>query len=352
MLQNFSTRVLLVLAFSFFMIPGLYAGDVTLIGNLQHSLKQAAPKLSTQNQKVIQLMQVRLSDEERNRLVAAVKALSLKKSLAPTAENALTLATKKQLGMNNVPVLDQGMHGTCVSFSLTAAMDALLAKGDYISQLCNLQLGSYLEKHGYSYSGWEGSFAITVINQMEQYGIVNKANQRKFGCGGLTEYPTYAKHDPDSFMEPAAFHNMSELVFGNYVTWSDVFKKNEPVNTLNEIKQSLSSGDRLVFAVLLPRTDLGLAGAVGKYKTNLSQDSWVLTPEVLSGVEKIEAAHEMIITGYDDNAKATDNHGVTHQGLLTLRNSWGSEYGDYGEFYMSYDYFKLLAFDLTRLSKP
>jgi C1A family cysteine protease len=54
----------------------------------------------------------------------------------------------------------------------------------------------------------------------------------------------------------------------------------------------------------------------------------------------------------DDNAVAVDTHGKNHNGLLILRNSWGTSVGDYGEFYMSYDYFKLLAFDITRFSKP
>ena len=61
------------------------------------------------------------------------------------------------LGMNNVPVLDQGSHGTCVTFAITAAIDAALSKGDYISQLCQLELGTYLEPMGYSVSGWDGS---------------------------------------------------------------------------------------------------------------------------------------------------------------------------------------------------
>ncbi len=32
-----------------------------------------------------------------------------------------------------------------------------------------------------------------------------------------------------------------------------------------------------------------------------------------------------------------------NQGLLTLRNSWGEEVGDHGNYYMSYDYFLKLA---------
>ena len=68
------------------------------------------------------------------------------------------LSSSIDLGMNNVPVLDQGSHGTCVTFATTAAVDAVLGKGDYVSQLCNLELGATLEQFGYYPSGWDGSF--------------------------------------------------------------------------------------------------------------------------------------------------------------------------------------------------
>ncbi|HHT0592672.1 TPA: hypothetical protein ACTXXA_001638 [Legionella anisa] len=100
-----------------------------------------------------------------------------------------------------------------------------------------------------------------------------------------------------------------------------------------------------------PRTDLGTVGAVGKYKTWRYKDIWVLTLEIIADVDYVEAAIEMVITGYDDNAVAVDNHGVKHKGLLFLRNSWGTSVGDDSEFYMSYDYFKLLTFGITRLSR-
>ena len=130
-----------------------------------------------------------------------------------------------------------------------------------------------------------------------------------------------------------------------------LWKKSDSVKTLENVKAALNSGDRLVFAVMIPRTDLGSVGAVGKYNTWFDKDTWLLTPEILKGVDNIEAAHEMIITGYNDNAVAVDNNGKKHKGLLTLvRNLGGSWAGDWGEFYMSYDYFKLLSYDLKRLS--
>ncbi|KTD57826.1 C1 family peptidase [Legionella shakespearei] len=328
--------------------------DVTIVGSIKHTLNPshipsyANPDVAARG-KVIQLLKVELSDEEKallkSRANDASKGLRSFKAAA-TSE----FPTKIQLGMKGVPVLDQGMHGTCVTFAVTGALDAEMNKGDYVSQVCNLQLGTYLENHGYGYSGWNGSFAADVVNQIEQYGIVNKKKQKKKGCGGLTEYPAYSTHKSSSYMDPEQFKSMSELVFGKELSWLNVYNKKDPKITLNEVKRAINQQNRLTFGVLLPRVDLGEAGAVGKHNTWLYKDTWVLTPEILKGVDSVEAGHEMIITGYDDHAVAVDNHGVKHKGLLTLRNSWSTAVGDNGEFYMSYDYFKLLAIEVTQFS--
>jgi len=57
-----------------------------------------------------------------------------------------------------------------------------------------------------------------------------------------------------------------------------------------------------------------------------------------------------VITGYDDLAVAIDDQGRIHKGLLTLRNSWGKNVGDHGDFYMSYDYFKLLVLEVQQIN--
>src|SRR4029077_16988364 len=93
----------------------------------------------------------------------------------PLADLSLSLPTNVNLGMNNVPVLDQGMHGTCVTFATMAALDAVYGKENYISQLCNLSLGSYLEKisAGSYPSGWNGSLNKIVLEQIKTYGIIS-----------------------------------------------------------------------------------------------------------------------------------------------------------------------------------
>ncbi|KTD04792.1 C1 family peptidase [Fluoribacter gormanii] len=346
------TSLIQVTILTFLIIKGAISGDVHLIGSIKHTIQPTAESSSNynglNNKKVIQLLKIELSDEAKKLLVRRIKDIATDRSQAPLS--LLNTETPKmvQLAMNHVPVLDQGPHGTCITFAITGALDAVIGQGDYISQLCHLQLGNYLEQHGYAMSGWDGNYPIAVINQIEQYGIVNKEKQTTIGCGGLTEYPNHSNKKPDSFIDPKEYSTMNELIFGKIVNWSNIYWRISSAWTLNEVKEALRSGDRSVFAIMLPRLDLGVVGAVGNYKTK--NDTWLITSDVLVGLPNIQAAHGMIITGYDDNAVAVDNYGKKHTGLLTLRNSWGSNMGNNGEFYMSYDYFRLLTYDVRRFS--
>lgn len=352
-LQTIAKPFIQVFALTLVLIQPVFAADVTVVGTIEQRIKQSSPGYSAANEKIIRLLRIELSDEAKKRLqIAAQYALAHTHQFAPTSSNSenLGLPKKVNLGMHKVPVLDQGMHGTCVTFAVTGAIDAIIGKGDYVSQLCNLQLGNYLEQHGYGWSGWDGSNDYHVIDQIVEFGIVNKKKQHASGCGGFKHYPTYYWKTPKSSITPEKYHPMSEMIFGKVVNWSNVYDYRDPVKTLDNVKQALNAKNRVVFGIMLPRPDLGCAGAVGKYKTWIFKDTWVLTPDILKDVGKVKSGHEMIIIGYDDNAVAVDNKGKKHKGLLLLRNSWGRLVGDYGTFYMSYDYFKLLADSVKQLS--
>lgn len=152
------------------------------------------------------------------------------------------------------------------------------------------------------------------------------------------------------------FHEMSEDPETNPVIYTpilDVYQavldRTDTNKTINDIKTALNQKDRVTFAVLLLDFDLGVMGAVGTNKTQF--DTWVLTPEIARDIylRPFFGGHEMIITGYDDNAIAVDDNGREHKGLFTLRNSWGEQFGDKGNFYMSYDYFKVLTIEAQRI---
>lgn len=260
-----------------------------------------------------------------------------------------TLPTKVELGMNDVPVLDQGRHGTCVTFATTGALDAARGKEDYISQLCNLELGSYLEqsdsKH---YSGWAGSWGDIVLNQINDYGIISLATQHKDGCAGVYDYPLSVESDTGKPMSTEEFASHSEKImksisFKTIASHEDAYSdKSTPATIVQQIKQALNHGHRVTFGSLLD-VGVGHNGAVGTYKVN--NDTWMMTPQIRDDAKKgiIEAGHEMIITGYDNNAVVMGPDHIKQTGIFILRNSWGSHAGDNGNYYMTYAHFKTLA---------
>lgn len=341
----------------------LYAQDIRVAGTISHTLKLPSVESATQNKRQLRsapakFQQIKLLKMELSAKAQANLANKARKAIArSTTSSDFTekFPSKIQLTMNGVPVLNQGNHGSCAVFAITAAIDAVLNKGDYVSQLCQLQLGNYLAKNGYTPSGWDGSIGRIVLSQMDETGFVNKQQQMEQGCGGLTEYPLN-EEDPETQITLDEFHQISEPLDSDMVSWwtlLDVFdvttQRIDTNQTLAEVKTALGEGDRVVTGVLLLDFDLGLMGAVGKKGT--TYDSWVLTPEIARDVylRPDLGGHELVITGYDDNAVAIDDKGRAHRGLLTLRNSWGESAGDHGNFYMSYDYFKLFVIEAQRI---
>lgn len=342
-------------AFLFMLASGAaIAQDVNIVGNIKQSIKVPtnAHHLSAQDfEKEISFLKIELSEHAKQKIASR----ALKESQSNKMGLIVGKSSKIQLGMGNVPVLDQGTHGTCVTFAVTGAIDAVLNKGDYLSQLCPLQLSHYLESISYTSNAWGGSFGPIVLNQLNLFGLVSKSQQKANGCGGLSDYPLRGE-DPETEMPASDYHQISEPMDPRVVTWTAVFDAYQVFDdkmdmniAINSVKAALNAGDRVTFGVLFPDVEQGVAGAIGKFHT--TNDSWILTPEIAKDINLQEPlpGHEMIITGYDDDAVAFDSHGRSYRGLFTLRNSWGSNLGDQGNFYMSYSYFKALALEADRI---
>ncbi len=363
MYSKLARIIILFLTFNY----QVFADEITIVGSVDQSLKLSRSNTikslhsnsatTVSDTKTIKLLEFQLSDKAKNKIYQDVQQALTENEKKNDAEPPRSSSKKVELGMNNVPVLDQGYNGTCVTFAATAAIDAALDKGDYISQLCLLQLGNYLEQQGKGYSGWNGSYGKIVLSRIETFGVYSKINQKKYSCGGYSEYPYY--YSSSTPMTPEVYGEHAELVKDNPIIWetlfdySDVFANSpkDTVDTVKQVKDALNAGFRVSFGVLLPRTDLGTVGAVGWH--HYLEDTWVLSYDIAQelGGSNNFAGHEMVITGYDDNAVAMDYYGHRHHGLFTLRNSWGSNVADWGTFYMSYDYFKALAIEAYKVGK-
>ncbi len=330
---------------------GAFAANVTISGTIPGTVilnpgvqSMAAGTFKLTPAPVVQQIQyerVVLSPEAKKYITEHAKSSDGKRRLMAMAATTNGVS-QVQLGMGQVPPLNQGQHGTCATFATTAALDAALSRGDYISQLCNLELGAKLAQSNADYpSGWDGSNNELVLKQVGQYGAITKSYQTTYGCAGVKTYSLDASKTGRA-MRVSDFksHSLDVLKSISYkplLTMDKAFSsapENNDDTKLQAAKKALINGHRVIFGMVL-NEDIGHNGTAGQYKVKF--DSWVNTPEV-GDADKLNAGHAMVITGFDDNAVITDVHGVKHSGVFTLRNSWGNA-GDNGNYYMSYDYF-------------
>ncbi|CEG57928.1 C1 family peptidase [Legionella fallonii] len=278
------------------------------------------------------------------------------KNSVSNASFSSELPPKIKLGMQLTPVLDQGYHGSCVTFAVTAALDAALGAGDYISQLCNLELGSYLAIHDkIQASGWNGSLAPWVLQQISDYGIISQNYQKLNGCAGVRQYPLDNQTDEGTPMSDTEFMAHS-IPLSNLINWEPLLSDEDSFSAqadmdqiIRQIKEELAKGNRLTVGILLDIKN-GDAGAVGTNRAY--NDTWMLTPEILQDAmnsDIIIAGHELVITGYDDNIEVTDEEGNVNRGVFTLRNSWSRFAGDQGDYYVTYDYIKFLTIEVNAI---
>ncbi len=335
--------------------------NIKIIGTKDVTVSQSSKRMRfsplSHQRHTVKLLKIKLNQKGRANLLKRLKANHQKPRFHMMSKAKSSYPEQLNLGMNNTPVLNQGMHGSCVTFANTGAIDALLAQGDYVSQLCSLTLGEYLSTVDKEYpSGWEGSWGGVVLDQLFQYGIVDKETQKSVGCAGMTLYPTYDMREPTDSMTPIQYGELSQPI-NKQLSWQALLSPEDAfggkVNgeaLLSSVKQSLNQGNRLTFGVLLD-TNVNQVGAVGTYHAR--HDTWMMTPAIEDDVRnnKIDAGHEMIIIGYDDKAAVTDpTSGKLQRGLLVLRNSWSTDAGDNGNYYMTYDYFKTMTDELQTLS--
>lgn len=329
----------------------LYAKDIEVIGTIPVNISSEETQgfsLKHEEPHIVQLQKIRLSLEAKSILRERLEELQTEPDKVRFL-NTAAAPERIDLGMNSTPVLDQGVHGTCVTFALTGALDAVIDKGDYISQLCSLSLGAYLQRRNQiQYSGWDGAFGEDVFSQLEKYGIVTQNYQKKNGCAGVKQYPL---NNENYTGKPMTINEYSSnaVPLARFASWDSLvsmdqaFTRNHnPTALLRAVKKNLREGKRVTFGVLLD-DEQGHAGAMGTYKKRF--DSWLITPEIAKRAKRegLSAGHEMIIIGYDDQAVIRTSKGQTSKGVFILRNSWGPDAGDKGNFYMSYEYFKTFS---------
>jgi hypothetical protein len=330
-----------------FVSPLFAEQDITVQGTIVQEVPQ--------NHHRIELLDLKLSSPAKHVLAERLQHEDFPQPIR--LQNKLSARPSQiQLGMNKVPPLDQGPHGTCATFATVAALDAMTNKGDYISPLCLLTINEYLAAHARTTTLWDGGFPKQIFNLASMFGIVNMSNQQKFGCGGMTQYPKstvslYPQIDVDNYY--AISENLQKIVRYDTTNIFDVFQFIYEERSIASVeanaKSALAHGDRLTLGIMIAPDDS--VGAHGSY--HKKNDTWVLSDKIKTYFESGDdiGGHALVLTGYNDNADVIDDEGKKHHGLFTVRNSWGPSAGDNGDYYISYDYFRALLIDLVRLRK-
>lgn len=337
---------------------GLAAEGLRVNGTVEKTIT-----LSNDQTKTIRMMRIALSPTV-SEILSNHAALILQNPNHRLTAQSSDLPSAQYIGMNGEPVLDQGNWGTCATFATTGAINAIypLSYNARISQLCNLEVGRTL-KNGDD-GGWDGSTGETVLKQVNQYGYIDLSYQKHKGCGGLKKYPIDGGKNGKA-MPIAQFTAHSQMHFTEK-DWTPIipetpdFKPLTPTQAdiaITNIKTAINLGYRVIFGTLID-PNVGDVGTAGTYD-GADQDAWVMIPQIQRDLKKnIEMeGHEMIIDGYDDTACADVKYkhqakGTEKQcGLFHLRNSWGFDAGDDGDYYMSYAYFKLMVMDAHALGE-
>ena len=286
---------------------------------------------------------------------------------------ASVLPSKVDLRETNTvtPIKNQTQTGTCWAFAANASAETSIARtsGRAATDLSPFQtawLGyeklptdtSSLTGTEISQAG-EGSFTVkekvsdettdTGTNRLNNGGNLNISSSEFMQGIGVTTaadipFPTYALNgsvvkDADKLTMSQRRHSVARLSKFNYI--------GSPINTtasgnydstnetvINSMKQEIYDGNALVISYW--------AGPNSNYDPYLStyfnsDNNCQYTVHPSS--RKLQSNHEVCVVGYDDTF-SKENFNSAYQppsdGAFIVKNSWGTDWGDGGYFYLSY----------------
>jgi C1A family cysteine protease len=203
------------------------------------------------------------------------------------------LPSKGDIRANLTPIRDQGALGSCTGFGTAAALEAIdpppktLMSPLFIYYRARAILGTVNEDSGGVIRDCIKSCATkgACLESCWPYNISKFKVTPPGGCYWQAE-----QHQILSYYR---------------------------INTLREMKVCLASGFGFIF---------GFAVYESIYSDTTMETGVIPMPKTY---EDYEGGHCVFACGYDDNTE-----------LITVKNSWGTEVGDNGFFYLPYDYAK------------
>jgi C1A family cysteine protease len=199
------------------------------------------------------------------------------------------------------PVLDQGNEGSCTAHAAAADREYLHWKE--------------IDRRGQVVSpGTEGMYSPSFIYYVERlldgslaegdagsYGRTSCMALNKFGCALRSEMP-YIAGDFTTAPTQEQLDSAKKYVTGQY----------HRLTTVDDMKSCIASGYNFRIGFLVYQSFEAIAA------------NGVWSPDTR---EKVLGGHEVLGIGYDDNING---------GSFLVRNSWGSKWANYGNFWLRY----------------
>ena len=209
-------------------------------------------------------------------------------------------------------VRQQGKAGFCHSFAGTALKNVqeTLERGDRKYNFSPLGLAKSIKsKDGITFT--EGSTLLDVCQALCRDGVFDEVF-----------YP-YEKYDP------SIFKNTGKITFPEMpVSKSEearipryYCKNYARIDTLQDLKTSLAHNNPVLLGITCSKEIYHPTDAC----IGLPLDDFLI------------GGHAILVIGYDDNKEKTIR-GRKYKGFIECQNSWGTEYGDNGFFWIPYEY--------------